>query len=137
MESGSDKIYHYKVNESLENNKVKYSLKKHKNKNLNDKEFIKAISNHLNEQDGAGRHRKHHKHHLSRAYDDSSSSSSEDDDYYYTSKKRVPRCGDPMVMTYYPTIYGVQNIVMPTTISSLVSVAGIGPAPLIITSGRP
>ena len=107
FESGSKKIHHFQVNETVENNKVKYSLKKYKNKDLNDKEFVKALL----EQDGGKRH-KHKK-------DDdsySSSSSSEDEDLVYHSRKPL-RYGSPLSVTYYPSIYGVPNIPLPPLIS--------------------
>jgi hypothetical protein len=118
MEAGSSKIHHYQVNETLENNKVKYSLKKYKNKNLNDKEFVKSISQHV-EQDGGKHHKKHR-------YDDSSSSSdSDDEDLIYHSKKRIPRYGDPLAITYYPTIYGVKNIAIPPLIGTSIVLGGL------------
>jgi hypothetical protein len=114
LESGSKKIHHYKVNETLENNKVKYSLKKYKNKNINDKEFVKALL----KQDG-GNHRKH-KH---KDEDDSSSSSSSDDNSTFHSRK-PPRYGGPLAVTYYPNIYGVPNILLPPLVSTYSYVLG-------------
>ena len=110
LESGSKKVHHYKVNETLENNKVKYSLKKYKNKNINDKEFVKALL----KQDGG----KHHK-----RRDDDSSSSSSDDDLTFHSRK-PPRYGGPLAVTYYPNIYGVPNIPLPPLVSTYNYVLG-------------
>jgi len=122
FETGSKKIHHYQVNESLENNKVKYSLKKYKNKKLNDKEFVDTIVKHL-EQDGG----KHHKTKQSRSRrnkdDDSSSSSSSDDNLVFRSHK-TPRYPSPLAVTYYPTIYGVPNIPLPPLVSSYSYIVG-------------
>ena len=104
------KIYHYQVKESLKNNKVKYYLKKHNNKNtkndINDKEFIEIINKEL-EQDGG---RKHH---------DSSSSSSSEEELIIPSNIYSPLNMYPpnKLITYYPNIYGVNNISMPTPIN--------------------
>jgi hypothetical protein len=106
MESGSDNIHHYQVNEILENNKVKYSLKKYKNKNLNDKEFIKSIT-----QNGGKKYHKKYRH------NDSSSSSSDDDEIVYHSNKKLysPQIHSSLsAITYYPNIYGMNNISLPT-----------------------
>jgi hypothetical protein len=77
IETGSNKLHHYKVNETLENNKVKYSLQKYNSKKINDKDFINALF-----QDGGKGN--HHRQKRYKKYDDdsssSSSSSSEDDD---------------------------------------------------------
>jgi len=131
LETGSKKIHHFKVNETLENNKVKYSLKKYKNKNINDKEFVKAITS---SQDG-GKHHKHHKHR-----NDDSSSSSDDDDLVYHSKKG-PRYPSPLSVTYYPNIYGVPNILLPPLTSSYVYSLGVGSSlvgyyPSLLSSGN-
>lgn len=113
LETGSKKIHHFKVNETLENNKVKYSLKKYKNKNINDKEFVKALL----QQDGG----KHHK-----RRDDDSSSSSDDDDLVYHSKKG-PRYPSPLAISYSPSIYGVPNILLPPLVSPYAYyVGGVG-----------
>ena len=118
LESGSNKVHHYKVNESLENNKVKYALKKFKNKNLNDKEFVKAITKQKNEHDeqDGGKSRKHR-------YDDDSSS--DDDELVYHSRKG-PRYPSPLAVSYYPNIYGVPNIMLPPLASSYVYSLGVG-----------
>jgi hypothetical protein len=135
MESGSNKIYHYQVNETLKNNKVKYSLKKYKNKNMNDKEFVKLIS----DQNGGKikikhKHkRKHNKHDEDDEEEDDednddSSSSSEEEMVYssqkYSSQKYPlgslsspiysPQIYPGQSINYYPNIYGVNNVTLPT-----------------------
>jgi hypothetical protein len=117
-ESGSNNIYHYQVNESLENNKVKYSLEKYKNKNINNKKFIKDI---LNKQNGGKdksfrdkpfKHKSRKDSSSSASDDNSSSSSSSGDDlmhtYYHKSKYNLP-----LSVSYNPNVYSVNNILLP------------------------
>ncbi len=93
-----DKLYHFNVKESMENDKVKYSLKQYKGK-VDEQYLANEVDN---EQKGAGR------------FDDSSSSSSSsDDDYlYFPTNKKYYNNG--LTLTYYPTIYGVPNLLLPT-----------------------
>ena len=103
LDEGSNKIYHYKVNETLENNKVKYNLEKYKNNKINEKEIIKKYNKENNEQNGGKKHRKRYK-------DDSSSSS---DDYMVNYKKPISNLSSYPIY-YNPNIYGVNNISIPS-----------------------
>ena len=96
----SKSMAHYMVKENLEGGRVKYSLKQYKNKNINDKSLIELIN-----QDG-GSHKKHRYEHYD---DDSSSSSSSELVYTFPSNK-----SNMLALTYFPTIYGVPNILLPT-----------------------
>jgi len=115
-ESGSNKIHHYKVNELLEKNKVKYSLKKYKN--INDKNFI---LNNIDKQNGGKdrsfkdkpfKHKSRKDSSSSASDDNSSSSSSSGDDlmhtYYQKSKYNLP-----FSVSYNPNVYSISNILLP------------------------
>jgi hypothetical protein len=110
QDTKSNKLHHFKVNENLENEKVKYTIKKFKGK-VDEKGLLEGVS-----QNG-GRRR----------YDDSSSSSSSDSssgEYltFPSGKSKLNNKG--WTLTYYPTIYGVPNIILPT-FSSYLAPTGI------------
>lgn len=106
--TSNNKIHHVLVKETLDNSKVKYNLKVLTNKkyHANDKVLLAEIKN-LGEMTGGKKHR----------YDDSSSSSSSDDEIVYTFPKK--NVSSPILsLNYYPSIYGVRNILLPSFISS-------------------
>jgi hypothetical protein len=110
----SDKsLHHVKVKETLEDSNVKYSLKflKDKKYHAHDAHLLKEVGS-LKKMSG-GKH-KHHK------YDDSSSSSSSssssDDNFTY---KLGSKYSSPMMtLNYYPSIYGVKNIMLPSFVGA-------------------
>jgi hypothetical protein len=110
MQNTSDnKLHHIRVKETLENSKVKYKLKvlKDKKYHSNDKVLLKEI-NDLNTMKGGRKHK---------YYDSSSSSSSSSsDELVYT----LPHKNNNSVLTlnYYPSIYGVRNILLPSFVGS-------------------
>jgi hypothetical protein len=125
QEGGSDKLHHYKVKETLENSRVKYALSKYSNKKIADKDIITGIK-----QEGG-------KHGRKKKYDDSSSSSSSSDDEYLT-YPRKRRNDNGLSLTYYPTIYGVPNILFPTFTSNMfpyVSLKFPTGMPVVFTNG--
>ncbi len=97
----NDKLYHYKVKENMEGGKVKFVIS----------QFTDVDKNVLSKVDKMeGGRRKH---------DDSSSSSSSssdsDSDYVYMPNKKSRRRRDNGVtLTYYPSIYGMSNVLLPT-----------------------
>jgi hypothetical protein len=104
-----NKIHHIRVRENLENNKVKYNLKVLTNKryHANDKVLLSEIKN-INDMKGGKRHRRD---------DSSSSSSSSDEEIVYTFPKN--KYNSPIVsLNYYPSIYGVRNILLPSFVGS-------------------
>ena len=108
--AGDNKIHHVRVRENLENNKVKYNLKVLNNKkyHANDKVLLAEIKN-ISDMSGGRRH--HHDD------DSSSSSSSSSDEVVYTfpkSKHSAP----VLSLNYYPSIYGVRNILLPSFVGS-------------------
>jgi hypothetical protein len=106
--SKDNKIHHIRVRENLENNKVKYNLKVLSNKKFhaNDKVLLAEIKN-IGDMRGG---RKHHD-------DDSSSSSSSSDEIVYSFPKS--KYSSPVLsLNYYPSIYGVRNILLPSFVGS-------------------
>ena len=102
-----NKLLHYKVKESMENGKVKYVISQYKN-----------VDENLPTEDMKGGKRKKHR---DRDSDDSSSSSSSSNSsssdnyvYYPNSKSRRRRNNNGVSVTYYPSIYGVSNVLLPT-----------------------
>ncbi len=94
------KLYHYKVKENMEGGKVKFVIS----------QFTNVDKNVLSKVDKMEGGRKH---------DDSSSSSSSDSDsdsdyVYMPNKKSKRRRDNGVTLTYYPSIYGMSNILLPT-----------------------
>ena len=121
QEGGSSKLSHFVVKESIEDERVKYNLKEFKGKKIDEKSFINEMK-----QEGG----KRHKH---RDDDDSSSSSSSSSELVFTFPAGTTHKN--MVMTYYPTIYGVPNVVFPTFVSTFAPFTNIKLLPnyLVIT----
>jgi len=99
-----NKIHHIRVRETLDNTKVKYNLKVLNNKKFhaNDKVLLNEIRK-IGDMRGG---RKHHHH------DDSSSSSSSSDEMVFTFPKKHQE--SVLSLNYYPSIYGVPRILLPT-----------------------
>jgi hypothetical protein len=105
--SNNNKIHHVRVRETLENTKVKYNLKVLSNKkyHANDKVLLNEI-NKVNNMSGGRKHRHRD--------DDSSSSSSSSDAIVYTFPNKKNNNVPMLSLNYYPSIYGVSNILLPT-----------------------
>lgn len=121
MDTDKKKVYHYKVNEKMENGKVKFVLSQYKNV---DKKLLASGD----KMEGGRKHKS----------DDSSSSSSSDSesdsDYvYYPNKKNRRRRRNGLTVTYYPSIYGMPNVLLPTFSTSF---APLG-VEMILNSGLP
>lgn len=101
-----NKIHHIRVRETLDNTKVKYNLKVLNNKkyHANDKVLLHEIKT-IGDMRGG---RKHH--------DSSSSSSSSSDEVVYTFPKKHQ--DSVLTLNYYPSIYGVRNILLPSFVGS-------------------
>lgn len=103
QEAGSSKLTHFVVKESIENERVKYNLKEFKGNKIDEKSFINELK-----QEGGKKHKNRYD-----DDDDSSSSSSSSEDVVFTFPAgRTHK--DLLTLTYYPTIYGVPNVVFPT-----------------------
>ena len=106
--SSTNKLYHYQVNEELHNERVKFTINKFNCKKEDEKALLETLKNDVLE---GGKHRKNrHK-----KDDDSSSSSSSS-----SSSKLSYKFGhsgplmNTMSLMYYPSIYGVRNIFIPS-----------------------
>jgi hypothetical protein len=99
------KLYHYMVKENMEGGKVKFVISQYTNV---DKDVL-AKGDKDEKMDG-GRRR-----HDSSSSSSSSSSSDSDSDYVYMpSKKSRRRRDNGLTLTYYPSIYGMSNVLLPT-----------------------
>lgn len=118
QKGGSAKLYHYKVNEKLENNKVSYIIENYtKNKATIDKLLLNELAN--LKQKGGKHKKKYDIKDKSDSSDSSSSSSSSSSDEYIKFKNRQSYA-DNVLLTYYPSIYGIRNILLPTFSTSFV-----------------
>jgi hypothetical protein len=126
QEAGNSKLSHFVIKESVEEDKVKYNLKEFKGKKIDEKSFINELN-----QKGGKRHRHHHRD----DYDDDSSSSSSSSSSELVFTFPAGKTHRDLLLTYYPTIYGVPNVVLPTFVSSFVPFTNIKLIPnmLVIT----
>ena len=95
--SNDGSLHHFKVKENVDGDKVHYTLSKF-NKSIDDNNLKNEISNIIGG--------KHHK----KSHSSSSSSSSSDSDYKFKNRR--------LTLTYYPSIYGVRNILLPSFVST-------------------
>ena len=109
QEAGGSKLSHYVIKESIEGDRVKYNLKEFKGKNIDEKSLLNELK-----QEGGKKHKYD---------DDSSSSSSSSSEMVFTFP--AGKTHRDMLLTYYPTIYGVPNVIMPTFVSSFVPFTNI------------
>jgi hypothetical protein len=102
-----NKIHHVRVKETLDNAKVKYNIKVLNNKkyHTNDKLLLDEINN-IKHMKGGRKHRD----------DSSSSSSSSSDEMVFTFPKKHQN--SVLTLNYYPSIYGVRNILLPSFVGS-------------------
>jgi hypothetical protein len=103
QEAGSSKLTHFVIKESIENERVKYNLKEFNGKKIDSKLFLNELK-----QEGGKKHKKH-KHDDD---DDSSSSSSSSEVVFTFPAGKTHK--NLLNLTYYPTIYGVPNVLFPT-----------------------
>lgn len=106
-QTGGTKLSHFVVKESYENERVKYSLKEFTGKKIDNKTFLNELK-----QEGGKR-----KHRYEEDDDDSSSSSSSDEELIFTFPTGKTS-NNLLSLTYYPTIYGVPNVILPTFATS-------------------
>jgi hypothetical protein len=111
QEAGSSKLSHFVIKETLEDSRVKYNLKEFKGKKIDEKSFINEMK-----QEGG----KKHKHKYRDNDDSSSSSSSSSSEVVFTFPAGTSHKNT--LITYYPTIYGVPNIILPTFVNPFLNV---------------
>ena len=104
QEGGTNNLIHYIVKESIEGEKVKFNLKEFKGKKIDNKSFLNELK-----QEGGKKHK--HKHDDD---DSSSSSSSSSEELIFTFPSSGKSHKNLLALTYYPTMYGVPNVVLPT-----------------------
>jgi hypothetical protein len=119
QEAGSSDLSHFVIKESIEGDKVKYNLKEFKGKKIDDNSLLKELK-----QEGGRRKHKYYDD------DDSSSSSSSSSELIFTFP--AGKTHKDLLLTYYPTIYGVPNVVLPTFVSSFVPFTNIKLLPNIL-----
>jgi hypothetical protein len=123
QEAGSSKLSHYVINETIEGDKVKFNLKQFKGKKIDEKSLLNELK-----QEGGKKHR----HHDDDDDDSSSSSSSSEMVFTFPSGKTHK----DLFLTYYPTIYGVPNIITPPTFVSTFTTFPVGikvfPNPFVV-----
>jgi hypothetical protein len=119
QEAGSSDLSHFIIKESIEGDKVKYNLKEFKGKKIDDNSLLKELK-----QEGGRRKHKYYDD------DDSSSSSSSSSELVFTFP--AGKTHKDLLLTYYPTIYGVPNVVLPTFVSSFVPFTNIKLLPNIL-----
>ena len=108
QEAGSSKLTHFSIKESIENERVKYNLKEFNGKKVDNKTFLNELK-----QEG-GKHKHKHKYKYDKDDDSSSSSSSSSDEDLVFTFPAGRTHKNLLSLTYYPTIYGVPNVVLPT-----------------------
>lgn len=121
QEAGGSKLSHFVVKESIEGEKVKYNLKEFKGKKVDSKSLLSELK-----QEGGKKHRHHND-------DDSSTTSSSSSEVVFTFP--AGKTHKDLLLTYYPTIYGVPNVVFPTFVPTFAPFTNIKliPNTLIIT----
>jgi hypothetical protein len=117
QEAGSSKLSHFVIKESVEGQKVKYNLKEFNGKKIDNESLLSEL-----EQKGGKRHR-----HSRYDDDDSSSSSSSSSEVVFTFP--AGKTHKDLLLTYYPTIYGVPNVILPTFASKFAPNVNIGILP--------
>ncbi len=121
QQTGGSKLSHYVIQESLEGERVKFNLKEFNGKKIDEKSLINELK-----QEGGRKHRHKHKYD-----DDSSSSSSSSPEQVFTFPAGKTH-KNLMTMTYYPTIYGVPNVMFPTFSTTFTPFTNISLLPNIL-----
>jgi len=117
----NSKLSHFIIQESLEKERVKYALKQFDGKKIDDTQLLNILK-----QNG-GKHKHKHKHDDD---DSSSSSSSSSSELVFTFPSKTHK--DLMTLSYYPTIYGVPNVLLPTFTTSFAPFVNIGLLPNVL-----
>ena len=138
------KLYHYKVKENMEGGKVKFVISQYTNI---DKDVLAKVDKDDNDKDDKDDNMKggRRRHDSSSSSSSSESDSDSDSDYVYMPNKksrrknRKNRRDNGLTLTYYPSIYGMSNILLPT-FSTAIAPFGVNlkfnsGLPLVITYG--
>jgi hypothetical protein len=111
----TEKMYHFQVNEELQNEKVKFTINKFSCKKEDEKVLLDSLDSEVME---GGKHHKRHK-----DKDSSSSSSSSEVSFKLGSRNSLY---NTLSLTYYPSIYGVRNIFIPTFVTRFTPYINVG-----------
>jgi len=112
--ASNDKMYHFQVNEELQNEKVKFTINKFNCKKEDEKILLDSLDSEVME---GGKQRRKHK--------DSSSSSSSSSDMSFKLGRRSSLY-NTLSLTYYPSIYGVRNIFIPSFVTRFTPYINVG-----------
>jgi len=113
--ASTNKMHHFQVNEELQNEKVKFTIFKFNCKKEDEKVLLDSLDSEVLE---GGKHRRRHKN------DDSSSSSSSSDLSFKLGRRG--NLYNTLSLTYYPSIYGVRNIFIPTFVTRFTPYINVG-----------
>jgi hypothetical protein len=113
--ASTNKMYHFQVNEELQNEKVKFTINKFNCKKEDEKVLLDSLDSEVME---GGKHNRRHK-----DKDSSSSSSSSDLSFKLGSRGSLY---NTLSLTYYPSIYGVRNIFIPTFVTRFTPYINVG-----------
>ena len=113
--TSNNKMYHFQVNEELQNEKVKFTINKFNCKKEDEKVLLDSLDSEVLE---GGKHRRRHR-------DDDSSSSSSSSDLSFKLGRRGALY-NTLSLTYYPSIYGVRNIFIPTFVTRFTPYINVG-----------
>jgi hypothetical protein len=117
QKAGSDKFYHFDVSEKInKNDKIKFLIKP--NESISSVEGLKKFIE-TNEENLAGGKNKSKKYRFDDDSSDSSSSSSGSDDDYYYYYKPVNRSLPITYWSYYPYVYSLQKLYVPTFVPTI------------------
>ena len=112
--ASNNKMYHFQVNEELQNEKVKFTINKFNCKKENEKVLLDSLDSEVMEGG---------KHHRRNRDDSSSSSSSSPLSFKLGSRGNLY---NTLSLTYYPSIYGVRNIFIPTFVTRFTPYINVG-----------
>jgi hypothetical protein len=112
--ASTNKMYHFQVNEELQNEKVKFTINKFNCKKEDEKVLLDSLDSEIME---GGKHHRRHR-------DDSSSSSSSSPLSFKLGSRG--NLYNTLSLTYYPSIYGVRNIFIPTFVTRFTPYINVG-----------
>jgi hypothetical protein len=112
--ASTNKMYHFQVNEELQNEKVKFTINKFNCEKKNEKILLDSLESEVLEGG-----KKHHR----RDKDSSSSSSSSDVSFKLGHRSNLY---NTLSLTYYPSIYGVRNIFIPSFVTRFTPFVNVG-----------
>jgi len=118
QKAGSDKFYHFDVNEKInKNDKIKFQIKE--NSSITNLDGLKKFIDTNNDKLEGGKSHKSHKYRKYKYDDEDSSDSSDSDDDYYYYYKPITRTMPITYWSYYPYAYNLKQIYVPTFVPTI------------------